>query len=114
MNSLFRNHAGYATALTIAAAVSLTLAGCATAPTSPDGASEVRAKLTRLQADPDLANRAPVALQEADHRSSRRRSAGNQGCGPWCPSCLHRRSQGRDRNGPGCNQSGRRTAREAR
>ena len=66
MNSLFRNHAGYVTALTVAAAVSLTLAGCATAPTSPDGAAAVRAKLTRLQADPDLANRAPVALQEAD------------------------------------------------
>jgi len=66
MNSLFRNHAGYATVLTVAAAVSLTLAGCATTPTSPDGAAEVRAKLTRLQADPDLANRAPVAIQEAD------------------------------------------------
>lgn len=66
MNRFFRNHAGYATALTVAAAASVTLAGCATAPTSPDGAAEVRAKLTRLQSDPDLANRAPVALKEAE------------------------------------------------
>lgn len=66
MNSLFRNHASYATVLTVAAAVSLTLAGCATAPVAPDGATEVRAKLNRLQADPSLANRAPVALQEAE------------------------------------------------
>jgi outer membrane protein OmpA-like peptidoglycan-associated protein len=66
MNTLFRNHASYATVLTVAAAVSFTLAGCATAPLSPDGAAEVRAKLTRLQADPTLANRAPVALQEAE------------------------------------------------
>jgi outer membrane protein OmpA-like peptidoglycan-associated protein len=66
MNTLFRNHAGYAKVLTVAAAVSLTLAGCATTPVSPDGAAEVRAKLTRLQADPNLAARAPVALQEAE------------------------------------------------
>ncbi len=66
MNTLFRNHASYATVLSIAAAVSFTLAGCATTPVSPDGAAEVRAKLTRLQADPSLANRAPVALQEAE------------------------------------------------
>ena len=66
MNSMFRNHASYATALTVAAAVSFTLAGCATTPVSPDGAADARAKLTRLQADPDLANRAPVAIQEAE------------------------------------------------
>jgi outer membrane protein OmpA-like peptidoglycan-associated protein len=66
MNSLFRNHASYAKVLTIAAAVSFTLAACATTPVSPDGAAEARAKLTRLQADPNLANRAPVAIQEAD------------------------------------------------
>ena len=65
MNKLFRNHASYATALTIAAGVSLTLAGCATAPVSPDGVADVRAKLTRLQADPDLATRAPVACATA-------------------------------------------------
>ena len=66
MNTLFRNHASYATVLTVAAAVSFTLAGCATAPLAPDGAADVRAKLTRLQTDPNLANRAPVAVQEAE------------------------------------------------
>lgn len=66
MNTLFRNHASYATVFTVAAAVTFTLAGCATAPVSPDGAAEARAKLTRLQADPNLANRAPAAVQEAD------------------------------------------------
>ena len=66
MNSLFRNHASYAKVLTVAAAVGFTLAACATTPVSPDGAAEARAKLTRLQADPNLANRAPVAVQEAD------------------------------------------------
>ena len=66
MNSLFRNHASYAKVLTVAAAVSFALAACSTTPVSPDGAAEVRAKLTRLQADPNLSNRAPVALQEAE------------------------------------------------
>jgi outer membrane protein OmpA-like peptidoglycan-associated protein len=66
MNPLFRNQSRYARVLTVAAAVSFTLAGCATAPVSPEGAAEVRAKLTRLQADPNLAARAPVALQEAE------------------------------------------------
>lgn len=66
MNNLFRNHASYATALTIAAGVGLTLAGCATAPVSPEGAADVRAKLTQLQADPELATRAPAAIREAE------------------------------------------------
>lgn len=66
MNSSFRNHAHYARALTIAAAVSFTLASCATAPVSPQGAAEVRSKLTQLQTNPNLANRAPASLQEAE------------------------------------------------
>lgn len=66
MNNLFRNHASYATALTVAAGVALTLSGCATAPVSPEGSAEVRAKLTQLQADPELAARAPVAIREAE------------------------------------------------
>ena len=52
--------------LTIAAAVSCVLAACATTPQSPEGAAEVRSKLTRLQADPNLADRAPLAVQEAE------------------------------------------------
>ena len=62
----FQRHSPTCKALTVAAAVSFALAGCATAPLSPDGAASVRAKLTRLQSDPNLANRAPVALQEAE------------------------------------------------
>jgi outer membrane protein OmpA-like peptidoglycan-associated protein len=52
--------------LTIAAAVSCVLAACATTPQSPEGAAEVRSKLTRLQSDPDLADRAPLAVNEAE------------------------------------------------
>lgn len=52
--------------LAVAAAVSLALAACAGAPQSPAGSAEVRSKLTRLQADPNLGTRAPLALQEAE------------------------------------------------
>ncbi len=52
--------------LTIAAAMSCVLAACATTPQSPEGAAEVRSKLTRLQSDPNLADRAPLAVQEAE------------------------------------------------
>ncbi len=48
-----------------AALVLLMLAACAAAP-KPDGASAVRAKLTQLQSDPQLAGRAPVALKDAE------------------------------------------------
>jgi outer membrane protein OmpA-like peptidoglycan-associated protein len=47
-------------------AAPLMLAGCAATPTSPDGADQVRAKLTQLQSDPALAGRVPVALEEAE------------------------------------------------
>jgi outer membrane protein OmpA-like peptidoglycan-associated protein len=66
MNARFSNKIQYAKALSVAAAVSLTLASCATTPVSPAGAAEVRAKLTRLQADPNLSTRAPAALSEAE------------------------------------------------
>lgn len=66
MNTPFRNRAQYAKALTVAAAVGFALAGCASAPLSPEGSAEVRSKLTRLQSDPILADRAPAALQEAE------------------------------------------------
>jgi outer membrane protein OmpA-like peptidoglycan-associated protein len=45
---------------------SVLLAACAAAPTIPAGAAEARSKLTQLQADPNLASRAPVAIKEAD------------------------------------------------
>ena len=51
----------------IAAAVAATLfAGCASAPKKPAGSEQVRAKLTALQGEPTLANRAPVALKDAE------------------------------------------------
>jgi len=52
--------------LIIAALASALLAACASAPLKPPGAAEARSKLTQLQADPDLASRAPVAIKEAD------------------------------------------------
>src|SRR5579859_803801 len=45
---------------------SVLLAACAVAPVKPDGATEARNKLTQLQSDPNLANRAPLAIKEAD------------------------------------------------
>lgn len=48
-----------------AAAAALLLAACAPAATKPDGADALQTKLASLQSDPQLASRAPVALQEA-------------------------------------------------
>jgi len=48
------------------AVAALIFSACATAPVKPDGAVEVRAKLTRLESNPDLATRAPDALKEAE------------------------------------------------
>jgi len=45
---------------------SVLLAACAAAPLKPDGAAEARSKLTQLQSDPNLANRVPLAIKEAD------------------------------------------------
>jgi len=51
----------------IAAAVAATLfVGCASVPKNPAGSAQVRAKLTALQSEPSLANRAPVALKDAE------------------------------------------------
>ena len=49
-----------------AAAVASVLAGCAATPARPAGAVDARARLTQLQSDPALANRAPLAMQAAD------------------------------------------------
>jgi outer membrane protein OmpA-like peptidoglycan-associated protein len=66
MNTPILNRTHFKKALTVAAAVSFVLTGCATAPRSPEGAAEVRSKLTQLQSDANLADRAPVALREAE------------------------------------------------
>lgn len=49
-----------------ALAATLFMAGCATTTPLPDGAAEVRAKLTALQSDPALAGGAPVAIKDAE------------------------------------------------
>lgn len=52
--------------LVAAAAAAVLLAACAAAPVAPQGAADVRARLTQLQSDPNLGSRAPLALKEAD------------------------------------------------
>ena len=47
-------------------ATCLVLGACSSTPKAPDGASEVRNKLIRLQSDSQLATRAPVAITEAE------------------------------------------------
>ena len=42
------------------------LGACTTGPLAPEGADNVRSKLTALQSDPQLANRAPIAIKEAE------------------------------------------------
>ena len=52
---------------TLAAAVtSLLLAACAAGMIKPTGAANARSKLTQLQSDPQLASRAPVAINDAE------------------------------------------------
>lgn len=51
----------------LAAALTVLLfSACAMNRSAPEGVAEVRAELSRLQADPQLASRAPVAIQEAE------------------------------------------------
>ena len=50
----------------VAAAVASVLAGCASSPAKPADALGARTRLTQLQSDPALANRAPLAVQAAD------------------------------------------------
>ncbi|MEO8018058.1 MAG: OmpA family protein [Pseudomonadota bacterium] len=49
-----------------AAVAAVLIIGCASTPKKPPGSEEVRAKLTALQADSTLANRAPVAIKDAE------------------------------------------------
>jgi outer membrane protein OmpA-like peptidoglycan-associated protein len=63
MNNTFQSPIRSLLAVAIAATL---LAGCAAAPSKPAGSAEVRAKLTALQREPTLANRAPVAFKDAE------------------------------------------------
>lgn len=60
------NTSRHACKLLALAGVSLLLSACAGGPTIPAGADQARNKLTQLQADPQLAMRAPVAIKEAE------------------------------------------------
>jgi outer membrane protein OmpA-like peptidoglycan-associated protein len=48
------------------ALVTLSIVACSTGSTKSEGAGNARSKLTQLQSDPQLASRAPVAIQEAE------------------------------------------------
>lgn len=45
---------------------SLLMVACSNTPTKPEAASGARQKLTQLQANPQLASRAPIAIKEAE------------------------------------------------
>lgn len=66
MNTLNPNGGRTGKALAAASVAALLLAGCASAPVVPTGAADVRTKLSALQADPNLANRAPAAIKDAE------------------------------------------------
>lgn len=66
MNTVNRKGVMLGRTLLATTVASVLLAACAAAPVKPDGAAEVRNKLTQLQSDPNLASRAPQAMKEAD------------------------------------------------
>jgi len=61
-----RSHWARGARLVVLAVATLLVAACATTPSSPQGASELRAKLGALQSDPNLAQHAPVEIREAE------------------------------------------------
>jgi outer membrane protein OmpA-like peptidoglycan-associated protein len=65
MNATIRNINSSRTLVAVVVASAL-LTACATAPSQPAGAAEVRSKLSQLQADPNLGSRAPIAIKEAE------------------------------------------------
>ena len=66
MNSVNYSGVNLRRTLIATTVASVLLVACAAAPLKPDGAAEVRSKLTQLQSDPNLAGRAPLAIKEAD------------------------------------------------
>jgi outer membrane protein OmpA-like peptidoglycan-associated protein len=66
MNTISHSGLNLGKTLIATTVASLLLAACAAAPLKPDGAAEARSKLTQLQSEPNLANRAPLAIKEAD------------------------------------------------
>jgi len=66
MNTVNQSGVNLVKTLVATTVASVLLAACAAAPLKPDGAAEARNKLTQLQSDPNLTNRAPLAIKEAD------------------------------------------------
>ncbi len=66
MNTLNINHVRAPRMLALASAVTFAVAGCATAPQSPDGSADVRSKLSALQSNSTLAKKVPVEIREAE------------------------------------------------
>lgn len=66
MNTPTRTVVRFGRVMAATFATSLLVAGCATTPVSPSGSAEVRSKLARLQSDPNLGNRAPVEIRQAE------------------------------------------------
>lgn len=66
MNRLTIRTIKLAGTFTAVVATSLVLFGCAVTPSSPPGAAETRSKLSALQDDPNLGQRARVEIQEAE------------------------------------------------
>jgi outer membrane protein OmpA-like peptidoglycan-associated protein len=66
MNPFTYKISGQGKALIAATVAALLATACATAPGKPAGSAEARAKLTRLQSNPELATLAPVAMKDAE------------------------------------------------
>lgn len=60
------NTHNYHYGMQIASVATLLLVACSSVPEKPEGSENVRRELSRLQADPELASRAPVAIQDAE------------------------------------------------
>ena len=56
----------FSRSLVAMAVAAVLITACASAPMKPAGSAEVRGKLSQLQANTDLANRAPLAMKDAD------------------------------------------------
>lgn len=63
--SLLNNVPGNKTAIALVVSSAL-MTACATSPKPPDGSEDVRAKLTELQQNPDMATHARVELRDAE------------------------------------------------
>lgn len=50
----------------VVAVVAISLGACVSAPVKPEGADDLRSRLTQLQSDPQLASRAAVAIKDAE------------------------------------------------